>query len=201
MKSSILIDKGIGQKLIELIKPLQDTLYNYRDEKCITDDLISNTTFSMNNKPKLQEIISQFQYFREYKQLKQSTFDLPKEMGNYLDDTIYIDAVSDRHLPINLCPAIFSLQRKRFLTEINALVYRDNSKLLYQLIGEAFYEFIPIFEWLLDIKLLSNDEYKQPTVIVKIQDLQIKGDQHDNIIAVGLYYFDMTDIWLKSKKN
>ena len=67
----------------------------------------------------------QFQYFREYKQLKQSSSDFYKEMSISLDDTIDIDTVSERNLPINLCPAIFSLQRETFLMEINALMYTE----------------------------------------------------------------------------
>ena len=100
LKSSQLIDKETNQKLIESIKSSQDKLYNYRNEQFIRDDAISNTPFTMRNKPKSQELIPKFQYFRDYKQLKQSTLNVPKELDNY------------RYLMINLSCAIFVTNKK-----------------------------------------------------------------------------------------
>ena len=106
-------------------------------------------------------------------------------------------------MPMSLCPAIFSLSQYQFQTEINGLLYKDNIA-LYALIENIFIKMIPMFEAVLNKKLLNNDQYKQISVIVKIQDYQFKnecevkgkwhseGDKTDHIAAVGLYYFDIT---------
>ena len=91
----------------------------------------------------------------------------------------------------------------QFINEINGLLYKKNIT-LYALIENIFIKMIPMFESLLNIKLLNNDKYKQLSVIIKMQDYQFEnenevrggwhteGDLNDHIIAGGLYYFDVT---------
>ena len=173
-----LIDVDIGKELSNLIKPLQNNIYNYRDPQFIN---CSNKTIS--SKPKLQELVSQFKHYKSY----------------IKDDNNINDKMS-----ISISPTIFYLKDLKFTTEINGLLYKDNVK-LYRLIEKAFIKFIPMFEWCLGYDLLNDyNHYKQLLVIIKIQDYIFEnenkiisnwhkeGNDNDDIVCIGLYYFDIT---------
>ena len=74
LKSSTIIDEKYGKQLTQLIKPLQDNQYNYRHPKFINsivwDEECDYDIQKDADKPKLQQIICQFQHYRHYKQLK-----------------------------------------------------------------------------------------------------------------------------------
>ena len=78
-----------------------------------------------------------------------------------------MNGVSDRMLPISLTPTIFSLKEYKFMTEINGLLYKQNVA-LYALIENVFLKMIPMFEDLLNMKLLNNDKFDQLSLIIKI---------------------------------
>ena len=96
----------------------------------------------------------------------------------------------------------------RFITEINGLLYRKNIG-LYAVIENIFIKFIPMFEHLLGYEFMIENptKFDQLSVIVKMQDYQfdgvepgtvdgkwcMEGDPDDDIIAVGVYYFDITE--------
>ena len=119
------------------------------------------------------------------------------------DDTEKMNDIKDRHMLDSLCPAIFSLKEYKFMTEINGLLCKENIA-LYALIENIFIKMLSMFEWLLDRKFM-NDVYKQLSIIIQLEDYQLKsgqkmetkwhaeGQTYDDIIAVGLYYFDITE--------
>eukprot|EP01084_Bolivina_argentea_P283788 486129_1 len=279
LRSSSLIDKKYGQKLQQLIKPLQKNKYNYRDPRFIISD-----PFTL-PKPRLQTLINQIKHYQQYKQIfhkvkltrLQTLINQIKHYQQYKQifhndkTTIHskikltrlksrilkihqLDAsaqsqqshnpkpskpryiykqrpsrrrrgrepmpthrhsklphhtatnnisanVENDEIPIGATPAIFSLAKQKFITEINGLLFKDNTE-LYTVIAYIFAQFLPMFEWCLDIKLT---QYKQLSVIIKIQDYQFnnantitgkwhcEGRNSDHIIGVGIYYFDITD--------
>eukprot|EP01084_Bolivina_argentea_P296287 510254_1 len=83
------------------------------------------------------------------------------------------------------------------MTEINGLLFKNNI-ILYSLIENIFIKFISMFSKLCDINIR-----KQLSIIIKIQDYQFQnenkiignwhseGNTNDNIIGVGLYYFNI----------
>ena len=75
LKSNKLIDPKIGQQLTKLIKPLQNNSYNYRDPQ-----FIKRVSKDNKDKPKLQEIICQYQHYRQYKQLKEVMRNFTKDV-------------------------------------------------------------------------------------------------------------------------
>ena len=117
------------------------------------------------------------------------------------DDTEHMNGIDDTDMPISFCPAIFSLKEYKFMTEINGLLYKKNVA-LYALIENVFIKMLNMFSWLFHRD--GIDKHDELSVIVKIQDYifehedEIKGrwhkegDDEDDIIAVGLYYFDIT---------
>eukprot|EP01084_Bolivina_argentea_P083247 150753_1 len=142
--SSSLIDKSLGQKLLKLISPLQNNPFNYRNERF----MISSHT----PKPKLQDIISQMQHYRQYtaqilpavqakyklnnpavqakfKQMIEKRTSVQQIMSDP-DIAQLMKVVGDNdHVPTSFTPAIFSLKQNKFLNEINGLLYRDNIEL------------------------------------------------------------------------
>ena len=110
--------------------------------------------------------------------------------------------IRDKDIPITLTAAIFSLKDYKFMTEMNGLLYKENIT-LYAVIENIFIKIIPMFA-----KLYPGydiDKQDKLSVIVKIQDYQFQredeviggwhseGHPEDDIIAVGLYYFDVKD--------
>lgn len=222
IKSASLMEQETVEKILKLIKPLQQKQHNYRDPQFIQATYGRTGYGSTKNKPKLQEIIAQHQHYRQYKQLKQLMIskniikessddemkqneeDPEKTEKSGDDDTANLNGVSDGMLPVSLTPAIFLLKEARFITEINGLLHGDNTD-LYQLIGDVFMKMLPVFEKLLNMKFLNNEIYSKLSVIVKIQDYQFtnpnavtgrwhsEGKKDDDIIAIGLWYFDVSE--------
>eukprot|EP01084_Bolivina_argentea_P017183 32088_1 len=83
LSSNTLINKDISIKLIELIKPLQNNLYNFRDEQFIKNQLNFQKThwdyptrkpppkikIDKRIRPKLQELINKFQHLHHNKRM------------------------------------------------------------------------------------------------------------------------------------
>jgi len=102
----------------------------------------------------------------------------------------------------SMAPALYSTQKKEFTTEINGLLRSEHDK-LYKVIGQVFTRFIPSFELILGKPLRDNAKYEQLAVVIKISQFDMesacsyKGNWHsegasgDEIVAVGLYYFDV----------
>ena len=197
LQSNKLIQPRIAQELKLSIEPLQEKQYNYRDSRFI------NASEKNVSKPKLQEIIYQYEHFSHYKQLKSLMEYYHFERNGYAD-TVNIDEPKDKDIVATLCPAIFSLKELRFKTEINGLLHKNNIE-LYTLIEQIFVKFIPMFEALLNTQILNNPKYEFLRVIIKIQDYQFsnengvvgrwhnEGTEDDDISAIGLYYFDVAE--------
>ena len=210
-----LIDKDIRDQLIEAVKPLQNNLHNYRNAELVT----TLSKYDGKEKPKCQELIHQFAFYKQYKQLRtlmkyhldgKVEFESYPNMHRYYEfkpdadglDDMY--GIEDHLLPVSLTPAIFSMRKQKFITEINGLLYRENVE-LYALIEKIFIKLIPMFECVMDKKLLYNIDIEQLEVIIKIQDWQFTngnavksrwhqaGSDDDHIECIGLYYFDMTE--------
>jgi hypothetical protein len=94
-----------------------------------------------------------------------------------------------------------------FLSYINNLDTKN--KHMYELIGEVFFHFVPLFEGVLGIDMKDS----QCQVIVKLTNIifterksdyygetwHVKGMPHENIVATGIYYYDIGDNTSPSK--
>ena len=104
----------------------------------------------------------------------------------------------------NVIPAEYNPKRGIFTSNINQVSRYEYGHTIYPLIGKIFKCMLPLFEWVvgrIDRCLLHTRPTLQ--IIVKMQDYQLQdGDKYEgtfhseglnkeNIIAVGIYYFDI----------
>ena len=80
------------------------------------------------------------------------------------------DDVDDCAMPMVLAPTIFSLREYKFMNEINGLLNKSHVT-LYGLIENVFMKFIPLFEYLLQMKLMDSPRIDQLEVIIKMEEL------------------------------
>ncbi len=133
----------------------------------------------------------------------------------------YVDGITKLNKSISLpksvfqwLPAEFSLDSNTFTSPIHLMFQEYNHKKLYQCLNSIFTLFLPKFQHILAQlyhfkkvrKPIYLQDYKNLQVIVKIgstelttesnksngTDWHLEGIQQENIIATGIYYYDIT---------